>query len=180
MGKKGLLPLMPYYLFLVEESKTWKDFNKYCIEHAEELRDDEPIFIFYDTIKHLQPNIGLQDIPQKIKRYAKSILKGDYLSIPIFLSMLSSYFNIPTPTFNWIDKKRPKEKKHHLQAYLDYPDHIYIYVYLPNGEVIPPFSVMENLLHEWQHYCDTIAGIKSIHTFDFYKRIGALREVLGI
>jgi len=64
------------------------------------------------------------------------------------------------------------------------PDTNYIYIYnrtAVQGKTLAPKTFLDTLLHEWLHHYDfKKLKLNSIHSAGFYKRLGSLKEKLGI
>jgi len=64
------------------------------------------------------------------------------------------------------------------------PKENYIYIYnrtAVQGKTLAPKTFLDTLLHEWLHHYDfKKLNLNSIHSAGFYKRLGHLKEVLGI
>ncbi|PIR66391.1 MAG: hypothetical protein COU51_03875 [Parcubacteria group bacterium CG10_big_fil_rev_8_21_14_0_10_36_14] len=64
------------------------------------------------------------------------------------------------------------------------PNANYIFIYnrtAVQGKNLAPKTFLDTLLHEWLHHYDfKKLGLNSIHSSGFYKRLGHLKEMLGI
>ena len=64
------------------------------------------------------------------------------------------------------------------------PKENYIFIHnrtAARGQILAPKTFLDTLLHEWMHHYDfRRLKLNSIHSLGFYKRLGHLKEMLGI
>lgn len=163
--------LSSFYASIVANSQTWKDFNKYCILYSESQNDPKVLETFYEILFQGEK---VKPLPHYIIKIAQDVKKGNYKRAQSLINELAKYYYfIDLPYVAFLPENRPKG----MQAYCDLDKKmIFIYMYIAENKIIPPFSFIENLLHEFTHFL--MPGF--LHTRDFYISIGKLRKGLKI
>ncbi|MBU1179657.1 hypothetical protein KJ885_01800 [Patescibacteria group bacterium] len=82
----------------------------------------------------------------------------------------------------WHKKYKNKVVSKQYGYYRPASNYIYIYNYTAvQGKPLAPKTFLDTLLHEWLHHYDfKKLELNSIHSSGFYKRLGHLKEMLGI